>query len=92
MHTRISVRVIPNASRTEVAGPYGAGWKVKVQTPPEGGRANKAVAECLASALAVPKRSVMLESGEKSRDKVFKVENIDEGFVFNRLSLLSTTA
>jgi len=85
MHTRIQVRVIPNASRTEVAGPYGEGWKVKVQTPPEGGRANKAVAECLATALGIPKRSVVLESGEKSRDKVFKIENMDKRCVLSRL-------
>ena len=86
MHTRIQVRVIPNASRTEVAGPYGEGWKVKVQTPPEGGRANKAVAECLATALGIPKRSVVLESGEKSKDKVFRIENTDGDFVLSCLS------
>lgn len=88
MHTRIQVRVIPNASRTKVAGPYGEGWKVKVQTPPEGGRANKAVAECLAKALGIPKRSVVLESGGKSRDKVFRVEDIDGDSVLSRLSSL----
>lgn len=78
MSTRISIRVIPNASTTGVVGAYGDGWKVKVQTPPEGGRANKAVIECLAKALGVPKRSISLESGDKSRDKILLVEGLTD--------------
>jgi hypothetical protein len=86
MAARIHIRVIPNASRTEMVGPYREGWKVKVQTPPEGGRANKAVVDCLANALGIPKRSITLESGDKSRDKIFRIDAMNEQEIVERLS------
>lgn len=67
----LEVRVVPNASRTEISGWVQGALKVRVQAPPEGGRANVAVATLLARALGLGKREVRLLAGEKSRAKLF---------------------
>jgi uncharacterized protein (TIGR00251 family) len=74
MPTRISVRVSPGARRTQVAGRYGDGWKVRVAAPPERGRANEALAEHLAELLGVPRRAVRVAAGAASRDKVVEID------------------
>lgn len=74
--TRLALRVAPGARRSEVVGRYGGGWKVRVAAPPEGGRANAAVCDLLASALGVPRRTVAIVSGHNSRDKLVEVAGI----------------
>ena len=74
MPTRISVRVSPGARRTQVAGRYGDGWKVRVAAPPDRGRANDALAEHLAELLGVPRRAVRVAAGAASRDKVVEID------------------
>lgn len=66
----ITVRVTPRASRERIAEEYGR-LRVWVTVPPEGGKANKAVQSLLADYLGVPKTSLTLVRGAKSRDKVF---------------------
>lgn len=66
----LSIRAIPNASRNEVVGEMADGaLKVKLQAPPEGGRANQALIETLAKHFGIPKRRVHLLRGDKSRLK-----------------------
>ena len=48
-------------------------FKVWVKAPPDEGRANKAVREVLANFLDVPKSSLELLSGQKSKQKVFLI-------------------
>ena len=74
--TRLALRVAPGARRTEIVGRHGAAWKVRVAAPPEGGRANAAVCELLAEALAVPRRSVAIVWGRGSKDKLVEVAGI----------------
>jgi uncharacterized protein YggU (UPF0235/DUF167 family) len=50
---RISVTVSPGASRSELVGRHGDGWRARVAVPPERGRANEALRELLAEALDV---------------------------------------
>lgn len=47
--------------------------KVRVQAPPEKGRANKRVMELVANHYGVSVSSVILESGATSRDKRFTI-------------------
>jgi uncharacterized protein len=72
----LRVHVQPGAGRTAVMGRHGDALKVKVGAPPEGGRANAAVVALLASSLGVPAAQVVLESGESSRSKRFRVRGI----------------
>ena len=83
--TRLSLRVWPGASRTELVGRYGSGWKVLVSAPPERGRANDAVVRLLARRLRVPRTSLSVVSGRSGRDKVVELEGLDEAEAVRRL-------
>ena len=79
------LRVVPNAKRNAVIGEYGDAIKVKIAAPALDGKANEAVRDFLATTLGVPGRSVTLISGEKSRDKVVAVEDLDAATQRQRL-------
>jgi uncharacterized protein (TIGR00251 family) len=73
----IRVHVQPGAGRIAVVGRHGDAVKVKVAAPPEGGRANQAVAELLASSFGLPVAQVTLVSGATSRAKRYRVGPVD---------------
>ncbi|PIR67015.1 MAG: hypothetical protein COU51_00825 [Parcubacteria group bacterium CG10_big_fil_rev_8_21_14_0_10_36_14] len=68
----INIKVIPNAKREQIKKTE-SGLRVYVNTPPEGGRANKAVIKLLSKELDVPKSKIEIISGEKSREKIIKI-------------------
>jgi uncharacterized protein (TIGR00251 family) len=45
----LRLKVVPGASREQVAGPLGDRLKVRVAAPPEGGKANRAVCGLIAA-------------------------------------------
>lgn len=66
----LEVKVTPNASRTEIAGWDEAGvLRLRVQSPAQDGKANKAVLAFLAESLGVSKSRVRIVRGETSRQK-----------------------
>jgi uncharacterized protein (TIGR00251 family) len=69
----LPVRVQPRAGRNEVVGWQGTALHVRVTAAPEAGQANQAVIDLLAGALGVPRSSVELVRGAKSRDKLVRV-------------------
>lgn len=69
----IAVRVTPKASRNRITSEDGE-IRVYVTTVPEGGKATKAVIKLLAHAMGVPKSTLELVRGQKSRDKVFRLK------------------
>ena len=73
---RVRLRVSPGARRSELAGRYGDGWKVRVSASPERGRANEAVLDLLAERLELPRRSLSIVSGHGSREKTVLMEGI----------------
>ncbi len=75
MPVHIEIKVIPNASRNEIVGWQDQALKVKVQAPPEGGRANEAVLALLIEATGIRKNEIRLVSGEKSRKKVVCIQS-----------------
>jgi uncharacterized protein len=77
----LRVHVQPGAGRTEVVGRHGDALKVKVAAAPEGGRANTAVAQLVASTLGVPPTAVVLVSGATSRAKRFRIGPVELGAV-----------
>lgn len=67
----ITVHVTPKASRARIVeGPDGL--RVYVTVVPENGKANAEVQKLLAKHLGVPKSSLTLIRGDKSRDKTFQ--------------------
>ena len=84
--TRLRVRVSPGAHSNGIVGRHGAGWKVRVTAPPEGGKANDAVLRLLADSLDVPSQSLTLVAGPSSRDKIVELHGIDTAEAERRLA------
>jgi uncharacterized protein (TIGR00251 family) len=87
--TTIRVHVIPNAKIDKVVGEYGDAIKIKLRAPAVEGKANTALRRFLAKTLRVPQRAIVLEQGEKSRDKVIRIDGLGE--VGIRRGLLGTS-
>ena len=75
---RFWVKVVPRSSKAEVLGKEGDVIKVKVTSPPEGGKANKELLEVLSKWLGVKKSKVKIVSGETSRKKLIEVEGLEK--------------
>jgi hypothetical protein len=65
----LELHVQPGASRTEFAGKHGERIKVRLAARAQDGKANEALIEFLAQHDGVPKRSVRITAGLKSRQK-----------------------
>ncbi len=72
----LRVRVQPKSSRNSHSVDSQGRLKVALTAPPVDGAANSALCAYLARALHVPKRTVALAQGEKSRDKLIRIEGI----------------
>jgi uncharacterized protein len=81
----IRVHVIPNAKIDKVAGEHGAVMKIKLRAPAIEGKANAALRKFLAEKLSIPQRAIVLERGERSRDKVLRIDGLSEEDVRQRL-------
>lgn len=86
---RLTLRVSPGAKRSAVVGRHGAGWKVRVAAPAEGGRANQAVVRLLADSLDVAAAQVEIVSGHASRDKTICLTGLDVAEIERRLAAAS---
>lgn len=62
-------------------GMEGEFYRVKVNSPPVDGEANKELVSLVSKRLKVPKGSIEIISGKTSRTKVLRVQGIDEGTV-----------
>ena len=80
------VRVVPNASRTEIVGWYGDALKIRLAAPPVDGKANKELIQCLAKNLNVPKTEIEIISGHMNKRKRIQLPLSDDE-VFARLKL-----
>ena len=65
----LDLHVQPGASRSEFAGQHGTRLKVRLAARAVDGKANAALIDFLAAHYGVPKRSVRILSGLKSRQK-----------------------
>src|SRR5205807_2437423 len=74
----LKVRVQPRASRNEVVGWREGTLVLRLTAPPVEGAANRACRDFLADLFGVKRAEVELLSGEKSRDKRFRVSGLSE--------------
>jgi uncharacterized protein (TIGR00251 family) len=65
----LHLRIQPRASREGIDGVREGRLRVRVNSPPVDGAANESLIRLLADALGVPRATVRLMRGEKSRDK-----------------------
>jgi uncharacterized protein (TIGR00251 family) len=70
----LNVRVEPRSSRPGIAGHYGDGIKVKLNSPPVDGRANSELIDILAKEYGIHKRDVEIISGRNSKNKVVRLK------------------
>ena len=78
MMAKIHVKVVPSSSRDAVVGWLGESLKVKVQAPPEKGRANLAVVALLAKHLGLDPQAIEVVSGHASPAKVLSIAGLDD--------------
>ena len=83
----ISVRVVPRAGRAGIAGTRHDAVLIRLNAPPVDGAANAELIDVLAGVLDVPKRSVTIIGGERSRLKRVRVEGIGADQALERLNL-----
>jgi uncharacterized protein (TIGR00251 family) len=85
----LSVRVIPRAGRSGLAGTRDGALLVRLTAPPVEGAANAELIEVLSRALGVPKRAVSIESGERGRLKRVRVDGVTGDYVNAKCTMLN---
>jgi len=81
----IRFRVVPNAKQNKIAGEHGTAIKIKLRAPALEGKANAALRSFLACELKISERSIVLERGHKSREKIVRIKKLTEEEVRHRL-------
>lgn len=88
---KLQIKVIPSSSRDGIAGWLEGVLKIKVQAPPEKGKANKAVIRLLEKTLELPAGSIKITSGTTSTRKVVEINTADDVQVDKKLAGISNT-
>ena len=83
---QIAIRVQPRASADAIAGERDGRLLVRVTAPPLDGRANDAVCRLIAKQAGVARSKVTVAKGERGRDKLIRVEGLDDDELRARLS------
>jgi hypothetical protein len=82
----IAVRVFSGSKKNEIDQILGDGTiKIKLTTPPVQGKANKALVKLLAEILDVNQSQIEIIAGEKSRNKLVTVYDLDAEIVNQRI-------
>ncbi len=74
---QIMVRLRPRGGRNELIGMRDGVLQARVTAPPLDGKANRALCRLIAKRLGVAPSRVSVARGEKSRDKLVRVEGFD---------------
>ena len=85
--TILSVRVVPRAKKSAIAGRHGEALKVRLAAPPVEGKANRALVAFLAQVLGVRKQQIELLSGDRSRLKRLLIHDLSPAEVRKRLDI-----
>ena len=78
MSVSFAVKVHPRAKKNAITGMVGDAYKLSLMAPALEGRANEACIEFFAELFKVPRSSVTIASGERSRNKVIRVDGMTE--------------
>jgi uncharacterized protein len=69
----LSLKVSPNASRTQARGIWQNRLRLRVQAPPVEGKANEAIRDWAARFFGVRRQDVSIARGERSSEKVLLI-------------------
>jgi uncharacterized protein (TIGR00251 family) len=71
----LHLRVVPRASRSEIAGIHDGALRIRIAAPPVDGAANRELVKFLAKKLKVPPAAVILVTGTNSKNKAVRIVN-----------------
>ncbi len=71
----INVKIIPRSSITRLEKTEN-GFKLKIKSPPVEGKANKEIVDFFSDYFSIPKKNVIIEKGELSKNKVIRLIGI----------------
>ena len=72
------MHVAPRARRTEIAGRHGDAIRVRIAAAPVDGAANAELIKLLAKKFDVAKSDIAIASGETSRNKRIRINNLSQ--------------
>src|SRR5438105_10937441 len=87
----VHFHIVPNAKTDQVVGRHGDAIKIKLRAPAVDGKANAALLNFLAEQLEISKHAIVLERGQKSRDKLIRIEGLSKIEIHRRLGILQST-
>ena len=74
---QVSVRLTPRSSADELLGMRDGVLQARVTAPPVDGKANRALCKLIAKRVGVAPSRVRVVRGERSREKLVRVEGVD---------------
>jgi len=74
----LAVCVVPRASRSEIVGEHYQALKVRIASSPVDGAANRELVKLLAKHFGVSRGDVEIVSGETSKTKRIKINNLSQ--------------
>jgi hypothetical protein len=77
----LAVRIQPRASKNEIIPIDGGAFKIRLTAPPVDGAANEALVKFLSDVLGIAKSRVEIISGETSREKRIRINEMSEAEV-----------
>ena len=83
--TIVRVYVVPGAKIDSVVGEHAGAMKIKLRAPAVEGKANAALIRFLAEQLELPRHSIVLERGHRSRDKLIRIDGLSAEDVRTRM-------
>jgi uncharacterized protein (TIGR00251 family) len=81
----LQFHIVPNAKQNKVMGEHGAAIKIKLRAPAVEGKANAALRSFLAEELNIAASRITLARGQKSREKLIRIDGLSEEDVRRRL-------
>ena len=83
---RLTVKVVPGASKDQLVGWLGDTLKIRVRAQPEKGKANTAVIKLLSKLLDTSAGNIRVCAGQTSRNKVIEILGISDAKLRERLA------
>ena len=72
-----AVRIVPRASRSEIAGEQSGALRVRIAAVPVEGAANQELIKLLAKSFKLPQKAVEIVSGAASKNKIVRIQGAD---------------
>lgn len=82
---RLRVKIVPGASRTELAGWLGEELKIRIASPADKGKANRELEAFLGELLELPAAAVRILRGHGSARKAIEIAGLSQVEVLARL-------